>query len=392
MRIVLAAVISRWPFSAGMAWHWLQFVVGFKKLGHDVYFLEEVEPGWCFDGQGERCHYDRSVNRDLFRSVMERFGLMENACQLYHHGEATQGLSVSEIKEAVKAADLLINMSGHATTGFILEAARRRVYVDQDPVYTQLWNSEYKKELNFRLHDVFFSMGLNIGTSHTPIPDCGIRWNHLLPPVVPELWPDAAATGGKRFTTIASWTGYSDLFYGGKWYRSKYAEFTRFAPLAGMVDQELEIALKRFRDEDPGIRLLREKGWIISDAGAINTLESYQTFILSSRAEIGIAQNAYVQGNSGWFSDRSSHYLACGKPVLAQSTGFERRLPAGKGLLTFNTPEEAAEGVNRINRDYALHSEAAREFARTYLDYRVVLPTMIEDCRATQCVAGSLER
>jgi hypothetical protein len=372
-----------------MAWHWLQYVLGFKKLGHDVYFVEELAPEWCFTRLGKPCSYDDSFNQHVFRELMGRFGLLERACQLYNQGEATTGLSLTELKGVVQGADVLINMSGHARSDFILESSKHRVYVDQDPVYTQLWHDEYGKDLNFPQHDSFFTVGLNIGTVHTPIPDCGIQWNHLLPPVIPELWGCAAGTASGRFTTIASWFGYNDLLYQGEWYRSKYVEFERFASLPARVDQQLEVALKTYRADDPGIRLLREGGWIISDASRSDTLENYQAFIQRSRAEIGIAQNAYVKGRSGWFSDRSSHYLVSGKPVLAQATGFERLLPVGEGLLVFSSLDEAAEGVNRIDRDYALHSRAAREFARNYLDYTVVLPKLLEDCFATPSVSGS---
>ena len=382
MKVIVGAVISRSPFSPGSVWHRLQYTLGLQKLGYDVYYIEEVKADWCVDSKGRHCDFHHSINRHLFCATMERFGLMDRACQIYNNGEATAGLSFTSLLALSKEADLLINFSGHVNTEAILSNVKRRMYFDQDPVYTQLWRAEYGKELNFHLHDVFFSVGLNIGTSHTSIPDCGAKWHHILPPVVLEYWPFRINPSCKRFTTVASWSGYSDLCYNGQWYRSKYEEFKRFAQLARNVRQQFEVALKSYRGHDPDIGLLKSNGWFIVDGSAISDLSAYQEYIARSRAEIGIAKNAYVKGCSGWFSDRSAHYLAMGKPVLAQATGFERWVPTGRGLLTFKNMEEAVAGIESINNDYEGHCRAAREFAEAYLDYRKVLPKMLDICAA----------
>jgi hypothetical protein len=380
MKIIIGAVISLSPYSPGIAWDWLQYAAGLQKLSHDVYYIEEVKPEWLVDSRGARCDFEHSVNRDLFRASMGRVGLMGKACQIYNQGEATFGLSLDALVALSKEADLIINMAGHVKTDFVLSNIKRRAYVDQDPVYTQLWNAEYGKDLNFKMHDIFFSVGLNIGTHHTTIPDCGVKWRHILPPVVPELWPFRIDHSCGRFTTIASWAGFSDLRYRDEWYGSKYEEFKRFAELPRMAKQEMEIALRRHREDDEGIRLLKDNGWVLNKANRISDLSSYQDYIARSRAEIGIAKNAYVKGRSGWFSDRAAHYLASGKPALVQSTGFEQYLPTGKGLITFSDMEEAVAGVEAINRDYETHCRAAREFAEEHLDYRKVLTAMLDLC------------
>jgi hypothetical protein len=379
MKIIIGAILSRLPFSPGMAWNWLQHMIGFQKLGHKVYFFEEVKPGWCIDKYGRRCEFMDSANRVCFQSTMEQFGLLAQASQIFNRGEGTCGLSYDSVITAAKEADLLINISGHITDEAILSSIERRVYVDQDPVYTQLWAAAYGEDLNFKMHDVFLSVGLNIGTPYTSIPDCGVKWRHTLPPVIMEFWPVYLSTSRKPFTTIASWmSGYSDLYYGGGWYRSKYEEFKRFAGLPRKAEQEFEVALKTPRQDDEGIHLLKANGWRVTEASQITTLPDYRSYIAQSRAEIGVAKNAYVKGNSGWFSDRSAHYLASGKPVLAQSTGFERYLPVEQGLITFSTMEEAVASISAINQDYEAHCLAAREFAQEYLDYRKVLPKMLE--------------
>jgi len=382
MKIIVGGVVSLPPFSAGIAWDWIQYSVGLRELGHDVYFVEEVMPEWCFDNDGQSCDFLKSANRELFRAIMERFGFWEKACQVFNHGEATCGLPFSSFIAETKDAELLINMSGHVTTEAILGNVNRRVYVDQDPVYTQLWHSEYGKDLNFGKHDVFFTVGLNIGTPHTDIPDCGVTWHHVLPPVALEYWAHEFDATCTRFSTIASWSGFNDLSYRGEWYKSKYAEFQRFAALPTEVDQPLEVILKAYQEHDDGIRLLKTNGWVISEPDQVGDLSGYQQFIARSRAEIGIAQNAYVKGRSGWFSDRAAHYLASGKPALCQSTGFERCLPTGRGLLSFSNMDEAVAGIEAINANYSLHCRSAREFAEEYLGYRKVLPKMLETCGA----------
>ena len=383
MKIIIGAVLSIPPFSPGMAWNWLQHVIGFQKLGHKVYFFEEVKPEWCVDRYGRRCEFMDSANRVCFQGTMEQFGLLAQASQIFNRGEGTCGLSYDSVIAAAKEADLLINISGHITDEAILDSVERRVYVDQDPVYTQLWDAAYGQDLNFKMHDVFLSVGLNIGTPYTSIPDCGVKWRHTLPPVIVEFWPVYLSTSRKPFTTIASWmSGYGDLYYGGGWYRSKYEEFRRFADLPRKAEQEFEVALKTPPQDDEGIHLLKANGWRVTEASQITTLSDYQSYITKSRGEIGVAKNAYVKGNSGWFSDRSAHYLASGKPVLAQSTGFERYLPVEKGLITFSTMEEAVASISAINEDYEAHCLAAREFAQEYLDYRKVLPKMLEACTA----------
>jgi hypothetical protein len=287
-----------------------------------------------------------------------------------------------------READLLVNISGHIRTPGVLENARLRAYLDQDPVYTQLWHAEYRKAFNFTGHDVYFTVGLNIGTPHTGIPDCGIRWHHTLPPVVLDHWPVRDAPAAAKFTTVASLGRYSDLCYRGEWYRSKYEEFVRHADLPRRSGQRMEAGLRGYSSDDPDLQPLRDGGWSLFDAARLTDLASHREYIAASWAEIGIAKHAYVHGRSGWVSDRSAVYLASGKPVLTQATGFERRLPAGRGLVAFADRDGAAAGVEAINRNYPAHCRAARTLAEEYLDHRKVLPAMLEACSGVRTGGG----
>ncbi len=388
MKIILGASLSYPPFSPGKAWHRLHYLLGFRKLGHEVYFVEQLDPEWCVNSAGQKTTLDQSVNRELFQAALEPFGFMDRACLIYGAGEAAFGLSLDSLKAVSQTADLLINWSGHITAEFILDNVKRRVYVDLDPVFTQLWHAEYGAPLNFQLHDVFFSAGLNIGTAHTTIPDCGLQWHPVLPPVVLEYWPFQINTSSKRFTTVATLSPFGHVSYRGEWYGTKHDELRHLAEFPRRARGGFEVALKYYREEEPGLAFLKENGWAISDAARIASLSDYQNYISGSRGEFGIVQSAYVKAQSGWFSDRWSHYLASGRPVLAQSTGFERWVPTGSGLLAFRSLEEAVEGIEMINKDYVFHCRAAREFAEEHLDHRKVLPKMLELC---SCGYGPVE-
>jgi hypothetical protein len=362
-----------------MVWNWMHTVIGLQKLGHTVTFVEEIKPKWIAPIAGGRSDYGTSRNRQYFRSTMKRFGLDGTSCQSYNRGEATTGLSYAQLLRVALKSDLLLNMSGHIEDEAILQNVGRRVYVDQDPVYTQLWISEYGVDLQLSSHDSVMTVGLNIGTPWSHIPDAGLHWHHMLPPVVPALWQCQPNASSREFTTVASWSTYGDLQYRGRWYRSKYDEFNRFSELPRHTDQPLAAYLKDFSEGDPDIRRLRQGGWVVERFPNDGDPDHYQSFLNASRAEIGIAKGAYVHGNSGWFGDRWAHYLIAGKPVLAQSTGFERILPVGNGLLSFATMEEAVAGVEAINSDYETHCRAARELAEEYLSYEVVLPRLVAE-------------
>jgi hypothetical protein len=239
-------------------------------------------------------------------------------------------------------------MAGHVKAEEVLDSVRRRAYVDQDPVFTQLWEAEYGAELGFDRHDAFFSVGLDIGTPLTDIPDCGRRWHHLLPPVVLDLWPPRSDPPCARFTTVASWGSFRDVSHRGVWYGSKHRELERFAALPRRAGQELAVALRRYDPRDPAIELLRSNGWAIVDTSEVAGVDSYRDFIGRSRAEIGIAKHAYAAARSGWFSDRSAHYLGRVEPGARPVA--ERRLGGRVRRLTLSGGRRASLIVKRVDR------------------------------------------
>lgn len=380
MRIIFATSIATPPYSPGRVLHRMGYIQGLQRLGHEVILVEQLKSDQCVNPHGHVVDYESSENRRLFIKLVKDYRLEGRACQFVKESQQTTGLSRGALLQTSAEADLLINWSGHLDDEALMGRVARRAYMDQDPVYTQLWHHQYKCRLNLEQHDVFLSAGINIGRSHSAIPDCGVKWHPVLPPLLLEdQWSSAEPSDG-NFTTIATLQPFGDVEYQGTWYRSKYHEFQRYATLPQYVAQNFEVRLNWFEQVCEDTPFLRENGWRLSDAGKLTTDNSYRDFISQSRAEIGIAQHAYVKGRSGWFSDRSAHYLASGKPVLMQSTGFERRLPTGQGLITFRDMDEAIAGVEIINRDYHRQCRAAREFAAEYLDYRKALPRMLDAC------------
>ena len=381
MKVVVSGALSNVPFSAGMAWDRAHYVLGLVQLGHDVAFVEHLEPANCLDAMGRETSFGRSLNRRQFTATTRALGIHDRAALLYGDERQSAGLSYSEVMCLVEQADLLINISGHLScSSNVMEAARRRAYIDADPVWTQLWTSEYDADLHLKEHDVFLTAGLNIGTAASPIPDCGVRWHGFLPPIVLDLWPYRPDHVENGLTTVASLYGFADVQFGGSWYTSKYTEFERFATLPQLSGHPITAALGTHCEDDVTVEALRKGGWEIRDARCLNTTGRYQEFIQRSSAEVSVAQNAYVRGRSGWFSERSAEYLASGKPVLAQSTGLEDHLPTGCGFLTFADADGAVDGIHAILSDYTAHAAAARSFAERFLDARSVLTGVLDVC------------
>ena len=383
MRIIFSAVLSIPPYTPGSVLQRIHHVLGLQDLGHDVYFAEETYRDVCVDVSGEVCSFEDSVNARNFLDTMKTFGLAERSCLIYEGGRETVGMSFDRIADVAKGADILINLSGHLSTGPIFEGPRCRVYFDQDPVYTQLWQAEYGQDLNFEHHDVFVTRGLNIGTEASPIPDCSIDWIPTLPAVVLEEFWTPPDPKDSAYSTVASWGVFGDVSYHGEWYRSRRQELIRFAPLPGRVDATFEMMVKAYEQEDDEMRtLLESSGWRLADALTIGDIPAYRNYIKRSRGEIGIAKNAYVKGRSGWFSERSAEYLAAGRPVIAQSTGYEATLPTGVGLLSFATLEEAADAVRDVEAGLGKHARGARELAEAHLSHRRVLPELLDAIEA----------
>ena len=384
--IVVSGAIANKPFNGGEAWVRLSWVRGFQRLGFRVVFVEHLSPRACVDAAGAPAPLERSVNLAQFRAVADWAGLAGSAALLYGDGPASEGLPLRELDEVASSAELLVNISGHLTLEPLVSQFRRTAYVDIDPGFTQFWHADGTAPL--RPHDHYFTIGENIGAAGCDIPTGGIRWRPVRQPVVPDDWPVVAADAGARprFTTVANWRGpFGRVTFGGRTYGLKLHEFRKCIDLPRRVRAAaFDLALDIHPAEVNDLALLRDNGWRLTDPkAAAATPEMFRQFVQASSAEFSVAQGIYVETHSGWFSDRTTRYLASGKPALVQDTGFGRHLPCGEGLVSFTTVEEAAAGAERIARDYAAHCAAARALAGKYFDSDVVLPRMLAEVGIT---------
>jgi hypothetical protein len=252
------------------------------------------------------------------------------------------------------------------------------VFLDIDPGYPQIWRELGLADM-LSGHDRFVTIGQNIGRGDCRIPGCGIEWLTTPPPVLLSAWPPTSQ--GRAFTTVATWRNpYGTVTFDGVTYGSRVHEFREFLALPRLVDAEFELALDIDAAEVDDLRRLEANGWRLVDPAAVaGNPVSYRSYIQQSRAEFCVAQNIYVATRSGWLSDRSLCYLASGKPVLAQDTGFSENYPVGDGLLAFTTVEEAAAGVEEIERNYEHHSLAARALAEEFFDAEKVLSGLFRE-------------
>jgi hypothetical protein len=377
--IVVSSVIANKYLNGGNVWVVMSWILGFKKLGFQVYFLEQIGRESCVDDAGAVTTFENSANLAYFEQVTEQFGLSGSAALIYEDGEQIHGLTYAELLEVAEAADLLVNITGHLTLEPLRRRLRRKAYVDLDPGFTQFWHAAGDAGARLDGHDFYFTVGENIGTPACPIPTGGIRWRPARQPVVLDHWP--VSEEGERFTTVATWRGpYGPVQYGGKTFGLKVHEFRKFVELPERVPQTFEIALDIHPAEERDLNLLRHHGWRLVDPRvAAPDPASFRRYVQGSSAEFSVAQGVYVETESGWFSDRTVRYLASGKPALVQDTGFARNYPVGEGLLTFRTLERAVAGVERISRDYDSHCRAARALAEEYFDSDKVLGRFVEE-------------
>jgi hypothetical protein len=376
--IVLAGALAQKAWQGGFTWVFLQYLLGFKRLGWDVLFLDRLEQEMCQDAAGQQCAPEQSENLRYARQVMEGYGLGASLALACNRGSRWIGLSRQEARERVHGAACLLNVMGYFNDEDILAAAPRRVFLDIDPGFGQMWQALGLADV-FRGHDAYVTIGENIGRPGCTIPSCGLTWITTPQPVVLDLWPPGAPAEGGAFTTIGAWRGpYGPIDYGDRTYGLRVHEFRKLVGLPRLTGQRFEVALDIDPAETRDLELLRANGWALADPRTVAADPwAYQDYLRTSKAEFMVAKNLYVQSNSGWFSDRSICYLASGRPVLAQDTGIRELYPSGAGLLMFSTLDEAVAGVEAITRDYARHARAAREIAVTYFDSDKVLAGLL---------------
>jgi hypothetical protein len=372
LKILLSGMVAGDPHQGGATWAALQYFVGLQELGHEVILVEPVKlKDEDFDSCGE--------NSEIVRYFNSLLSLGGRAALFMEGTENTVGLSFKEIATFASDADLLINISGMLRDERLLEPIPVRTFLDLDPGFNQVWHLT-GEDMGLDLHTHFVTVGQAIGSDDCPIPTCGRSWIPTLPPVVLNQWPHATESPEGVFTTVGHWRSYGSINYGGIHYGQRAHSLRALMEMPRRVDERFELALGIHPNETGDLEALRCNGWKLVDPIKVaGTPGRYASFIRASCAELGIAKSGYVASRSGWFSDRSACYLASGRPVVAQETGFSDFLLTGEGLLVFSTLDEAVAAIEEVRQGWRHHSERAREFATEHFDARKVLAQLLSE-------------
>ena len=405
LRIIVTGLITQHPLMGGITWHYLQYLLGLTRLGHDVYYFEDSgEFPYNIDGGVSGTDWIArhcTDNVGYLAKIMVRFGLENRWAYHFPLKSAWFGLSDEQRQAVIHSADLLINVSGSLEHPQNYRRIPHLLYIDTDPVITQIKIASGNVEFLERVeaHDTHFSFGEALSES---VPATEYQWRPTRQPIVLSEWRPARPRR-ECFTTVMNWTSYAPLVYAGQTYGQKDVEFKHFLELPCQVAPvAMEVALSRTqhlkwqaKDESLPPRLdklvgdktnwtprdlLTHLGWRVVDAiEACGDLDSYRHYIESSKAEWSVAKNAYVLGRPGWFSERSACYLAAGRPVVVQDSGFAGVLPVGEGILSFKTLQEAVAAIHTVETNYARHAQAARAIAEVYFDSDKVLTHLIDE-------------
>jgi len=372
--IALGSYAVQFPVGGYFSWV-LQWLVGLRDLGHAPWFVERAHySGSCFDPSTNTMSDDCSYGTTSLRALLARFGLGDRWCFVDAHGEY-HGQSRSVIEEVLGGADLFIDMGANGTFDDETETARRRVYVDGEPAFTQFkWALRSTEPV--AQYDAYYTVGQNIGQPFCPVPTSGIAWKPILYPVVTSMFPLVAPPADAPFTTVMSWAAHDRLEFDGVTYGAKDLEFPKFIDLPRRVSVPVEIAANQHAPRP----LLDEHGWRVRDALDVSsTFDQFCEYIRSSRGEFSVCKNGFVATRSGWVGDRIGACLACGRPVVMQDTGFGERLPCGEGLFAVRDLDEAVAAIERIEADPERHRSAARAIAETHFEARTVLEPMLAE-------------
>ena len=358
----------------------LSWVLGFKRLGFEVFLLEQLDRAHCVPRSGTENVYAGCLNVDYFLDVVEAFGLSNSAALIGERGESLYGPSLDRLLELAGGTELLVNLSGNLRVDELKRRPKVRAYVDIDPGFAQLWLAAQKPAPRITGHDLYFTIGENVGTPYAQLPSGDIDWLHTRQPVLLEEWPAVPCADRYRFTTVGRWHGvgpHGPLETIGMEFSSKGEEIMHMIDLPRVAPLDFELALDAI--DDAGRERLEAHRWTVIDPSAVAANpNSFRDYVQSSGGEFSIAKGVYVATSSGWFSDRTVRYLASGKPALVQDTGFSRVIPTGEGLVTFSTRLQAESGARLLATNYDRHVSAARRLAEEFFDSDKVLTSFLE--------------
>ncbi|HET9417785.1 MAG TPA: hypothetical protein VFO30_00455 [Chthoniobacterales bacterium] len=382
-RIVVMGFMGSMPI-AGVIWQHIHYIVGLQRLGHDVYYIED-SARLPYNPETFEINNEFDYAAQLLERVAGEFDFRGrwSFCARYLQGNPTAGLRLKRIRQLYCESDAILNICGAQELNDDIAEARRLIYVESDPGVEQIKvDKRVRSTVDYlNRHDALFTFGENVGTKTFPVPTHGLNWLPTRQPVVTDLWktrhsPARAAV----LTSIANWStsGLKDITWrGDKYLWSKSREFLRFVAAPKRAGEPFELATN-IKDAKMRAKFLRN-GWRLRSPLQLSVdYWRYRDYIRRSKGEFTVAKDQYVRLNTGWFSDRSACYLAAGRPVILQETGFTNNYGNRAGLFGFGSLGEIAEAVQMINHDYGYHSRAARQLARELFEADMVLKSLLE--------------
>lgn len=370
LRIVCSGFLLRYPLG-GFGFHHLQYLLGFMRLGHHVTYFEDFGwPGSCYDPDADDMTSDPSIGLAYLRRLFADHGIRD-WCYLAEDGMA-HWMSREALVGALRDCDLYISLSNINWIDELM-LCRRRVMIDTDPVFTQIDGHGYQRFDNFHAR---FTYGANVHKPTSSMPTAGLSWLPTRQPIVLDLWKPDIGDAAAPVTTIMNWSAYGAHESDGVSYCQKDVTFEPMLNLPRQSATRMQLALAA--TDDVRDRITALGCWeMINARTTTRTPAAYQQLIRDSKAEFSTAKHGYVVTRCGWFSDRSAAFLASGRPVVVQDTGFSDFLPCGRGLLAFSNAFDAAEQLRRLDDDYPAHCRAARSIAEEFFDSDVVLHDLL---------------
>lgn len=395
LRIIVTGLVGLYPIG-GVAWDYLQYIIGLTRLGHDVFYHEDT---WCWPYHPlKKMNVPEGTYSVAFiREFFQRYApdLQERWHYLHLH-EKSFGMEQAAFDEVARTADLFVNVSGACAIPDRLSPHCMKVFLDTDPGYNQImlserldWSENVQRWCaTVTAHDRYFTFAENIHGNDCLIPKMEYQWNTTRVPVVLDLWGHLLKRelpGPVPWTTVMTWNPFKGkLMYKDVEYKSKGVEFEKVFELPQRTGLPFTVAMG---GGNAPMKRLISHGWHVVEGESVSvTPNQYQEFIAESRGEFSPAKHIYVAMRSGWFSSRSACYLAAGRPVVTQDTAFSSVLPVGKGLLSYTNLEEAVTAIREVDANYSHHAKSARAIAEEYFDSSKVLTRLIEEslCRDDQ--------
>lgn len=393
LRIVVGGYIGLLP-AGGITWDYLQYVLGFAALGHDVYYVEDTRL-WPVYQDGATDGSDASPNVAYLARTMAAFGLADRWAYRDEASGRCFGLDESCVREICRTADVFVNLSCSTVLRDEHAHVPVRILLDSDPMFTQMQQTietrftpgAARMGQAIAAHTHHFTFGENVGAPDCRMPMCDVRWLPTRQPICLDRWP--ARPMPRRhtapLTTVMNWAAGRRLTFEGETWGQKDVEFLRVLPLPARAPLPLAVAVGQTggTGEHFPRAMVRRHGWRVLDpARHAADWRGYRAFIARSLGEFSVAKETYVKARTGWFSCRSACYLASGRPVVTQETGWSRYVPSGAGLFAFDDVDGAVDALQRIAAEPHVHARAARRIAEECFDGRAVLASMLSRAAA----------